>query len=72
MDKRKLVLKRTDNKAKALVLHDAQTGEILVGQQSLQVIQEPNELTRIVVTFVADKRSSDRVDIQCDDARSDD
>lgn len=67
MDSRKLILKRGSGKNKALILHDAQTGEPLASQKNVQVIQDPFELTRIVVTFIADKRASNAVRIQCDD-----
>lgn len=62
----KLALRRTKD-GRAYALHDAETGEILPAQQSLQIIQEAGDLTKVVVTFVADSRASPRVQIERDD-----
>ena len=47
-----------------LGLHDAETGQPLTGQMEVQVIQQPRDATRVVVTFLADAgRSSVKIDV---------
>ncbi|WP_342594526.1 hypothetical protein AAGT95_16700 [Salinicola lusitanus] len=62
----KLCLRRSKN-GHSYALHDSNTGEILPAQQRVEVIQEPGDLTKVVVTFVADARASSRVQIERDD-----
>lgn len=51
LSSRPLVVKRQGNH---VCLHDAFSGEVLAGQARVQLIQEPNEVTRLVVEFNCD------------------
>lgn len=51
MSNRKLLVKRLENGR--LALHDAETGEVLSGQSKVEIVQEPGDITRCVVTFAA-------------------
>lgn len=62
----KLALRRTKNGA-AYALHDVATGELVPAQERIEIIQEPGDLTKVVVTFIADSRASSRVQIERDD-----
>lgn len=48
---RPLILKRHGH---FVCLHDAFSGEVLAGQNQVQLIQEGDSLTRIVVEFICD------------------
>ncbi len=48
---RPLVVKRS---GQHVCLHDAFSGEVLGGQSSVKLIQNPGEATRLVVEFVCD------------------
>ncbi|SDW17131.1 hypothetical protein SAMN05443545_101285 [Aidingimonas halophila] len=48
---RRLVLRRSQDGQVAL--HDAETGEMLESQAHVELIQEPFEVTKVVVTFLA-------------------
>ncbi|OHV13009.1 hypothetical protein [Kushneria phosphatilytica] len=56
-EKMKLALRRSKEAGGAYALHDAVTGEPLPGQFEVQIIQQPHELTKVVVTFNADART---------------
>ena len=51
LSSRPLVVKRN---GPYVCLHDAFSGEVLAGQNSVQLIQEPGEITRLVVEFQCD------------------
>lgn len=65
MGTRDLVVRR--NKRGQLCLHDAQTGQPLAAQASLNIVQEPGEVTAVIVRFVADPRAPRCVRIEADD-----
>lgn len=48
---RPLIVKRN---GQHVCLHDAFSGEVLGGQSSVRLIQNPGEVTRLIVEFVCD------------------
>jgi len=51
LSSRPLIVKR---EGMHVCLHDAFSGEVLAGQTKVQLIQEPGEVTRLVVEFSCD------------------
>ncbi|URD41449.1 hypothetical protein M6G63_18670 [Pseudomonas sp. BYT-5] len=51
LSSRPLIVKR---EGMHVCLHDAFSGEVLAGQTKVQLIQEPGEVTRLVVEFNCD------------------
>lgn len=67
-EKMKLALRRSKEAGGSYALHDAVTGEPLPGQIEVQIIQQPQDMTKVVVTFEADARlSGGFVQIERDD-----
>lgn len=69
---RNLVVKRnTAVKDQPLMLCDGNTGEFLPGQLKLEIMQEPGDIAKVVVTFVTQRKSGTLnipgVKIQVDD-----
>lgn len=56
-EKMKLALRRSKEAGGAYALHDAVTGEALPGKIEVQIIQQPQDMTKVVVTFNADART---------------
>ena len=46
---RPLVLKRVENRKNTLALHDAETGEVLAGQMSCDVVNNMDEPLHVIV-----------------------
>lgn len=64
METRKLVVRR--DKRGQLCLHDAETGQMISGQARLQIDQQPNEPTMVVVRLFADPRMGGAVRIEAE------
>lgn len=64
-ERMKLTVRRTEDGA--LALHDAATGCSLPAQTRVDIIQDPGELTEVVVRFVADPRSTAALSIEVSD-----
>lgn len=51
LSSRPLIVKR---EGMHVCLHDAFSGEVLAGQTKVQLVQEPGEMTRLIVEFNCD------------------
>lgn len=71
MSKNLVVKRNTAAKNQPLMLCDGNTGEFLPGQLKVEIVQEPGDIAKVVVTFVTPRKSGSLnipgVKIQVDD-----